>query len=1058
MDPSRTATAELSCQSCGSRLAATAKFCSECGKPVNQSAQPAEYKQVTVLFADVVHSMDIAASLGAERLREVMTSLLDRSIAVVQRYGGTVDKFTGDGIMALFGAPTALEDHALRACLAAVDIQKEAERLAAEVNRRDGITLELRVGLNSGQVIAGEIGSAMASYTAVGEQVGMAQRMESVAPPGGVMLSESTARLVDNAVQLGDSELVQIKGSDVPVAARRLLAIAEHQPRRRGESTLIGRTWELNTISGILDEAIAGAGCVVNIRGPAGIGKSRLVRESAAIAAGRGVPVFATYCESHTRDIPFHVVAGLLRAGMEINDLDPGTARARVRDRFPDADPEDLLLLEDLLGIRDTAVALPEIAADARRRRLTALVNAASLAQTDPAVYVIEDVHWIDEVSECMLTQFLRVIPQTPALVLITYRPEYRGELAQVPDAQTMALRPLNEAQASALTAELLGDDPSISRLAERVVARAAGNPFFAEEMVRDLAERGVLQGGSGAYLLRGDVEDASVPATLQATIGARVDRLGSAAKHTLNAAAVIGSRFDTDLLGALVDNADVTPLIDAQLVDPVRFTPRAEYAFRHPMIRTVAYESQLKSDRAQLHRRLAAAIESRGAGDENAALIAEHLEAAGDPHRAFAWHMRAGAWATFRDIAAARTSWQRAIQVADRLPDDDPDRMSMRIEPRSLLCTSAFRAGGSGADTGFDELRELCAAAGDQRSLAIGMAGWVIAQEMKGNLRDASRLASELVELLESVGDSTLTVALLPQAMIGKHETAEMAEILRLAQYLIYLAEGDPAKGNLVTESPLSVATVFRGLARGCLGIPGWRGDIRQAVDMVRSSSAMGLAGTVWFAYTLTIPNGLMVADSTAEGDTAEALAVAEQSGDDLALDLTRTTRGVTLVHQDGPEPEAGLDLLAMIRERALNQRFSMTLLPITNICTARCKAQLGEIEGAIECSRAAVEELFGDGLSIWSAPTVAVLVESLLGRGSDADLREARAAIHRLANLPTDPGYVLHEIWLLRLEALHALALGDEARYRRYRDRYRARAASLGFEGHMKWAEALS
>jgi adenylate cyclase len=1035
-----------------------AKFCSECGKPVTQSAQAAEYKQVTVLFADVMHSMDIAASLGAERLREVMTALLDRSTAVVQRYGGTVDKFTGDGIMALFGAPTALEDHALRACLTAMDIQQEVEGLAAEVNRRDGVTLELRIGLNSGQVIAGEIGSATASYTAVGEQVGMAQRMESAAPPGGVMLSESTARLVDNAVVLGDSELVQIKGSDVPVNARRLLAIAERQPRRRGESTLIGRTWELNTITGILDEAIAGAGCVVNIRGPAGIGKSRLVRESAAVAAGRGVPVFATYCESHTRDIPFHVIAGLLRAAMEINDLDPGIARARIRDRFPDADPEDLLLLEDLLGIRDTDVALPEIAADARRRRLTALVNAASLAQTDPAVYVIEDVHWIDEVSECMLTQFLAVIPQTPALVLATYRPEYRGELAQVPDAQTMALRPLNEAQASALTAELLGDDPSITGVADRVAARAAGNPFFAEEMVRDLAERGVLQGGSGAYQLRGDVEDASVPATLQATIGARVDRLGLAAKQTLNAAAVIGSRFDTDLLGGLVDDADVTPLIDAQLVDPVRFTPRAEYAFRHPMIRTVAYESQLKSDRAQLHRRLAAAIESRGAGDENAALIAEHLEAAGDLHRAFIWHMRAGAWATFRDIAAARTSWQRAIQVADRLPDDDPDRMSMRIEPRSLLCTSAFRAGGSGADTGFDELRELCTAARDERSLAIGMAGWVIAQEMKGNLRDASRLASELVELLESVGDSTLTVALLPQAMIGKHETAEMAEILRLAQYLIYLAEGDPTKGNLVTESPLSVAVVLRGLARGCLGIPGWRDDIRQAVDMVRSSSAMGLAGTVWFAYILTIPNGLLMADATADRDTAEALAMAEQSGDDLALDLSRTARGVTLVYQDGPEPEAGLDLLAMIRERALNQRFSMTLLPITNICTARYKAQLGDIEGAIECSQAAVEELLGEGLSIWSAPTVAVLVESLLRRGSDADLREARAAIDRLAALPTDPGYVLHEIWLLRLEALLAQALGDEAGYRHYRDRYRERATSLGFEGHMAWAATLT
>src|ERR1700739_4809598 len=220
----------LSCWGCGNRSPATARFCSACGKPFNQSAQAAEYKQVTVLFADVVHSMDIAASLGAERLREIMTALLDCSTAVVQRYGGTVDKFTGDGMMALFGAPTALEDHALRACLAALGIQDEAKRLAVEVERRDGVDLRLRIGLNSGEVIAGEIGSAAAGYTALGEQVGMAQRMESVAPPGGVMLSESTGRLVEDAAVLAEPEMVRIKGADDPVPARRLLGVV---PRRR---------------------------------------------------------------------------------------------------------------------------------------------------------------------------------------------------------------------------------------------------------------------------------------------------------------------------------------------------------------------------------------------------------------------------------------------------------------------------------------------------------------------------------------------------------------------------------------------------------------------------------------------------------------------------------------------------------------------------------------------------------------------------------------------------------------------------------------------------------
>jgi adenylate cyclase len=188
---------------CGTELPPAAKFCGECGAAVSSTARPAEYKQVTVLFADVVHSMDIAAAVGPERLREIMADVFDRSTAVVNRYDGTVDKFTGDGIMAVFGAPIALEDHALRACMAALEIQTETAKLATEVGNRDGIELQLRVGLNSGQVIAGEIGSSSASYTAIGHQVGLAQRMEAAAPPGGVMLSESTARLVENVVVLG---------------------------------------------------------------------------------------------------------------------------------------------------------------------------------------------------------------------------------------------------------------------------------------------------------------------------------------------------------------------------------------------------------------------------------------------------------------------------------------------------------------------------------------------------------------------------------------------------------------------------------------------------------------------------------------------------------------------------------------------------------------------------------------------------------------------------------------------------------------------------------------
>ena len=315
---------------------------------------------------------------------------------------------------------------------------------------------------------------------------------------------------------------------------------------------------------------------------------------------------------------------------------------------------------------------------DARRRRLTAMINTASLARTEPALYIIEDAQWVDEVSESMLADFLTVIPRTPSMVLITSRPEYQGALTRVHGAQTIALGPLGDSDTAALLGEMLGLDPSVGELAAIIAERAAGNPFFAEEMVRELVQRGVLPGERGGYVCPADVAELGVPATVQAAIEARIDRLNSGAKRTLTAASVIGARFDAGLLAALGIDAVVDELLSAQLIDQVGFTPSAEYAFRHPLIRAVAYESQLKSDRAELHRRLAAAIQVQpGSVEENAALIAEHLQAAGDLHAAYGWHMRAGTWSTNRDIAAARSVGSapaRSPTDACRRPGPDCD------------------------------------------------------------------------------------------------------------------------------------------------------------------------------------------------------------------------------------------------------------------------------------------------------------------------------------------------------------------------------------------------
>ncbi len=1053
------------CRACGTELRVGARFCDSCGVPAPEADQQPEFKQVTVLFADVVNSLTIASAVGAERLREIMADVFGCAATITRRYGGTVDKFTGDGIMALFGAPVALEDHAFRACLAALDIQEQIAQLADEVRHRDGVVLQLRVGLNSGRVIAGEISSDARAYTAVGEEVGLAQRMESVAPPGGVMLSESTARLVEYATVLGAPEWVHIKGADEPLPARRLLgAAAERMRIGRREPTLVGRAWEMNTVAGILDQAISGAGCVVGVVGPPGIGKSRIMNEAVTLATSRGVEVFTVACESHTREVPFHLVARLLRRVFGVSNLDEHAGRARVRARMPDANPEDLSLLEDLLGIGDPDAALPDITADARRRRLAALLKAIALTRTTPAQYVIEDVHWIDEVSEAMLAELVTVVPQGHSLVLITYRPEYRGALSRTPGTQTISLTPLNSAQTSALTAELLGTDPSVRALSARIADRAAGNPFFAEEMVRDLAQRGVLDGDRGAYTCGEDVADVSVPATLQATIAARIDRLGRPAKQFLYAAAVVGARFRAELVAALLDDIDaagaIAELLQVELIDQVMFTPRAVYAFRHPLIRTVAYESQLKSGRAELHRRSAIAIEQQdpGAADENAALIAENLEAAGDLRAAFDWHMRAGAWSAFRDIRAARTNWQRARQVADRLPADTPFRASLQIAPRNLLCGTLWRTGGSIAATGFDELRDLCTAADDKVSLAIGMTGYIMALTFHNRFRDAAHVASEQSELLESIGDPTLTVALLFAAIYAKCQAGEMIEALRLADRLIDLADGDPTKGNLIFGSPLSTAIAMRGHVKMCLGIRGWLDDAATSIAMAAPLDPTSYVFALLWKYVASIPFGALPADATAMRETTEALRIAESSSDDFVLGMGRLSRGLVLVTREGPEREAGLDLFTQARDMAVAERFSLSPLTIVDPEFALEKARNGDLDGAIELVRAVVDGAYESGDMIWRGRATEVLVQLLIRRGSVADLQGAETAIGRLAAVPTDPGFVLHELPLLRSQALLAQAHGDKNGYRNFMEAHRAKAAAAGFEPLLAIADANS
>jgi hypothetical protein len=382
-----------------------------------------------------------------------------------------------------------------------------------------------------------------------------------------------------------------------------------------------------------------------------------------------------------------------------------------------------------------------------------------------------------------------------------------------------------------------------------------------------------------------------------------------------------------------------------------------------------------------------------------------------------------------------------------------------MRIAPRAMLCGTAVRAHEHVSDARFEELRQLCTAAGDKASLAIATAGLVIDHAFHARMREASQLASEAMAVIESVDDPTLTVGLSFAAIYAKGESGEWHDVLRWSQKVIDLADGDASKGNLLFGSPLALALTTRATARYCLGRSGWRDDLRQGLAMGRSADPLSHASVVTYVYFAGIPMGVLAADDSSVREIEDALRIAERSGDDHAVTLARATLGLALVHRPtAAERDRGQKMLAQVSDVFLRLGYSLDELPLFNVYLARERARRGDRDGAIPLVRAAVDHLARQGQPLaWGIPATGVLVQTLLDRGADGDVAEAEAAIERLATAPADEGLVIREIWLLQMRTLLARARGDDAAYRDNRDRYRAMATSLGFEGHMKWAEAM-
>jgi class 3 adenylate cyclase len=487
----------------------------------------AERKQVTVLFADVSGSMDLAEQQDPEEWRKIMQRFFSILADSVTKFEGTVDKFTGDGIMAVFGAPIAHEDHARRACYAALQMLDDVSGYAAELRRRLGLNFSTRIGINSGEVVAGAIGQGSDSeYTAIGHTVGLAQRMEALAEPGKAYVTEHTAELAGGFLDLEDLGEFEIKGASRPVRVFELAGVGQARSRldlsrERGFTSFVGRGPEMKALRAALDAAEAGRGGAIGLVADPGVGKSRICHEFAQSCRAAGLEVFEAQAQAHGTSIPFMPVLQMLRAFFGIGERESEQiAREKIAGRALLLDPgfaDDLPLLFDFLGVPDPDRPLGQMSPEGRQRALgdvvCRLVNAPTRHKT--LVLVIEDLHWIDEGSNAMLADLIAAIDDTNTLAVVNFRPEYTPPWAGSPAYAEIALGPLTREDTRELLRHLVGEDPSLDGIDEPIHERTRGNPFFVEEIVRELAEAGQLEGARGSYRLTGPIEDAGVPVTV---------------------------------------------------------------------------------------------------------------------------------------------------------------------------------------------------------------------------------------------------------------------------------------------------------------------------------------------------------------------------------------------------------------------------------------------------------------------------------------------------------------------------------------------------------------
>jgi class 3 adenylate cyclase/tetratricopeptide (TPR) repeat protein len=763
-----------------------------------------ERKQVTVLFADLKDSTELIRGLDPEAAQQLLDPALQRMMDAVHRFEGTVNQVLGDGIMALFGAPIAHEDHALRACYAALAMQTIMRTYTEAVRRSRGLELRMRVGLNAGEVVVRAIGNDLhMDYSAVGETTVLAARMEQTATPGTIRLPASTLRLVEGLVQVTALGPVPVKGLEEPVEVFELVG-ASYLRRRlqaaaaRGLTPFVGRQPELEALHQALAQAATGHGQVVALVGEAGVGKSRLAYEFVHAHPTQGWLVLESASVSYGKATPYFPVIDLLKRYCHLEDQDdPRTVRAKVTGQVLtlDAALQDTLpALLSLLEVLPDDSPFRQLDPPQRRQHTLQALKRVLLreSQVQPLLLVFEDLHWIDAETQALLDSLVESLPTARLLLLVNYRPEYQHGWGSKTYYTQLRLDPLPPASADEFLHALLGDDPSLAALKPLLIARTAGNPFFLEESVRTLVETGVLVGEPGAYRLAQALPTIQVPATVQAVLAARIDRLPPEEKHLLQTAAVIGTDVPFALLRAIADlpeaalHRGLTHLQAAEFLYETRLFPEPEYTFKHALTHEVAYGSLLLERRRGLHAHLVEALEALAPDRlaEQVDRLAHHALRGEVWAKAVPYCQQAGARAHDRAaFGEAVAHFEQALQALAHLPEDGDTRV-LALDLRLALGRPLTSLGETGRRLALlGEAEALARALGDRARLGRVLGSMAVVLRQTGDSDGAIAAGQQALALAAALGDSALQVAAslpLGMAYYAIGDFGRAAELLR--------------------------------------------------------------------------------------------------------------------------------------------------------------------------------------------------------------------------------------------------------------------------------------